>query len=71
MDEGRTSKEKKLMRMQKVFHLKNDRQHVLRKEGGRGLASTEESIDASIQELEDYIKKEQKKTNYSNQKQNR
>ena len=32
-----------------------DRLYVLRKEGGR-LASIEDSVDASIQQLEDYIK---------------
>ena len=30
---------------------------MLRKEGGRGLASIEDSVDASIQRLEDYIQK--------------
>ena len=34
-----------------------DRLHVSRKEGGRGLASIEDSIDVSIKELEDYIEK--------------
>ena len=34
-----------------------DRQYVSRKEGGRRLASTEDSVDASIQQLEDYIEK--------------
>ena len=37
---------------------------TLRKEGGRGLAS----IDVSLQRLKDYIKKAQRKTNYSDQK---
>ena len=31
--------------------------YVSRKEGGRGLASIEDSVDASIQRLEDYIQK--------------
>ena len=31
--------------------------YVSRKEGGRGLASIEDSVDASIQRLEDYIEK--------------
>ena len=31
--------------------------YVPRKEGGRGLASIEDSVDTSIQRLEDYIKK--------------
>ena len=34
-----------------------DRLYVSRKEGGRGLASIEDSVDASIQRLKDYIKK--------------
>ena len=32
-----------------------ERLYVSRKEGGRGLASIEDSVDASIQRLEDYI----------------
>ena len=34
-----------------------DRQYFSRKEGGRGLASIEDSVDPSIQRLEDYIQK--------------
>ena len=34
-----------------------NRLYVSRKEGGRGLASIEDSVDASIQRLEDYIQK--------------
>ena len=34
-----------------------DRVFVSRKEGGRGLASIEDSVDASIQWLEDFIQK--------------
>ena len=34
-----------------------DRLYVSRKEGGTGLASIEDSVDASIQRLEDYIEK--------------
>ncbi len=34
-----------------------DRLYVPRKEGGRGLASIEDSVDKSIQRLEDYIEK--------------
>ena len=34
-----------------------DRLYVSRKEGGRGLASIEDSVDASIQRLEDCIEK--------------
>ena len=48
--------------MHKALHSRYDihRQHVSRKEGGRELASIEDSVDASIQRLENYIKK----TNY-------
>ena len=34
-----------------------DRQYVSRKEGGRGLASIEDSVDASIRGLEDKTEK--------------
>ena len=34
--------------------------YVSRKEGGRGLARIEDSIDASIQRLEDYIEKHER-----------
>ena len=34
-----------------------DRLHVSRKVVGRGLASTEDSVDASIERVEDYIEK--------------
>ena len=45
--------------MHKALHRIDDvdRLYVSRKEGGRGLASIEDSVDASIQRLEDYIKK--------------
>ena len=48
---------RKLMTMHKALHLKDDvdRLYVPRKEGGRGLASIEDSVDTSIQRLEDYI----------------
>ena len=36
-----------------------DRLYVLRKEGGRELASIEDIIDASIQKLEDYDQKQE------------
>ena len=41
-----------------VLHSRDDvdRLYVSRKEGGRGLASVEESVDALIQQLLDYIK---------------
>ena len=37
-----------------------DRLYVPRKEGGRGLASIEDSVDTSIQRLEDYIEKHER-----------
>ena len=45
--------------MHKALHPRDDvdRVYVPRKEGGRGLASIEDSVDASIQRLEDYIQK--------------
>ena len=44
------------MTLHKALHSKEygDRLYVLRKEGRKGLTSTEDSIDALIQELEDY-----------------
>ena len=50
-------KTRKLMIMQKALHPREDvgRLYVYRKEGGRGLASIEDSVDASIQQLQDYI----------------
>ena len=50
---------RKLMTMHKVLHPRDDvyRLYVSRKEGGRKLASIEDSVDASIQRLEDYIRK--------------
>ena len=46
--------------MQKALHPRDDveRLYVSRKEGGRRLASIEDSIDASIQRLEDYLQKQ-------------
>ena len=45
--------------MHKALHPRDDvdRLYAPRREGGRGLTSTEDSIDASIQQLEDYIEK--------------
>ena len=37
-----------------------DRLYVSRKDGVRGLASIEDSVDASIQRLEDYIEKHER-----------
>ena len=47
------------MSMHKAQHPRDDvdRLYVSRKEGGRGLTSIEDSVDASIQRLEDYIEK--------------
>ena len=52
-------KTRKLITMHKALHQRDDidRLYVSRKEGGRGLASIEDSVDASIQWLEDYIGK--------------
>ena len=45
--------------MHKALHLRDDvdRLYVSRKEWGRGLDSIEDTVDASIQRLEDYIQK--------------
>ena len=53
---------RKLMTMHKALHLRDnvDRLYVSRKEGGRGLASIENSVDASKQRLEDYIEKQER-----------
>ena len=50
---------RKQMTMHKALHPRDDvdRLYISRKEGGRGLASIEDSVDASIQRLEDYIEK--------------
>ena len=50
---------RKLMTMHKALHPRDDadRLYVLRKEGGRGIVRIADSIDASIQRLEDYIEK--------------
>ena len=47
------------MSMHKTLHPRDDvdRLHVSRKEEGRGLASTEDSVDVSIQWLKDYLEK--------------
>ena len=48
---------RKLMTMHKALHPRNDvdRLYVSRKEGGRGLTSIEDSVDVSIQRLEDSV----------------
>ena len=50
---------RKLMTMHKALHPRDDvdRLYVSRKEGGRGFVSIEDSVDASIQQLKDYIQK--------------
>ena len=50
---------RKLMTIHKALHLKDDVDiiYASRKEGGRGLTSIEDSVDASILRLEDYIEK--------------
>ena len=47
------------MTMHKALHPRDaaDRLYVWRKEGEKGLASIEDSVDASIQRLENYIEK--------------
>ena len=47
------------MTMHKVLHPRDDvdRLYVSRKEGGSGLASIEDSVDASIQRFKDNIQK--------------
>ena len=56
-------RKRKLMTMHKALHPRDDvdRLGVSRKEGGRGLASIEDSADASIQRLEDYIGKHEER----------
>ena len=53
---------RKLMTMHKALHPWDDvdRLYVSRKEGGREPASIEESVDASMQKLEDYIEKHER-----------
>ena len=50
---------RKLMTMHKALHPWDDvdRRYVPRKKGGSGLASIEDSVDTSLQRLEDYIEK--------------
>ena len=54
------------MTMHKALHPRDnvDRLYVSRKEEGRGLGSIEDSVDASIQQLKDYVQKH----DYSHQK---
>ena len=50
---------RKLMTMHKTLHPRDnvDRLYVSRKEGGRGLTSIEDNVNASIRRLKDYIQK--------------
>ena len=50
---------RKIITMHKALHPRDDgdRLYVSRKEGGRGLACIEDSVEASIQRLEDYAEK--------------
>ena len=59
------------MTMHKALHPRDDvdRLYVPRKEGGKGLASIENSVDASIQRLEDYIEKHERGLIKGHQKQ--
>ena len=52
-------RKRKLMTMHKALHPRDDvdRLYVSWKQGGRGLASIEDTVDALIQRLEDYIEK--------------
>ena len=53
---------RKLMTMHKALHPRDDvdRLYVSRKEGGRGLARIEDTVDASIQRREDHIEKHER-----------
>ena len=53
---------RKLMTMHKALHPRDnvDRLYVPRKEGGRGLASNEDSVETSIQRLEDCMEKRER-----------
>ena len=53
---------RKLMTVLKALHLRDDidRLYVSRKEGGRGLASIEDTVDGSIQWHKDYIEKHER-----------
>ncbi len=43
-----------------MYDNNDNNNNVSRKEGGRGLANIEDSVDASIQRLEDYIEKHER-----------
>ena len=50
------------MTMHKALHPRDDvdRLYASRKEGGRGLDSIQDNVDASRQRLEDYIEKDER-----------
>ena len=50
---------RKLKTMHKVLHPRHvvDRLYISRRDGGRGIATIEDSFEASIRLLEDYIEK--------------
>ena len=56
--------------MHKALHPRDDvhRQYEPIKEEGRGFANIHDSLDASIQQLENYIKNARRKTDYIHQK---
>ena len=60
---------RKLMTMHKALHPRDDRDrlYVSRKEGGRSLANIEDCVEATIQQLEEYTKKEQRLITYGSQ----
>ena len=51
-----------IMTMHKALHSRDDvdRLYVSRKQGGRGLASIEDTVDTSIQRFEDCIEKHER-----------
>ena len=53
---------RKLMTMHKALHPRDDvdRLYVSRKEGGRGLASIKDTVDALLQRLKDNIEKHER-----------
>ena len=57
-----TKATRKLITMHKALHPRDDidRLYVSRKEGGRGITSIEDSVNASIQQLKDYIEKHER-----------
>ena len=61
---------RKLITMHKALHPSDDidRLYVSRTEGGGGLTGVEDTVDVSIQWLENYIEKRRTRTNYSHQK---